>query len=442
MNLEFRIRINKVQIKQKHTLVPSLFLKNHKMSLFSNLLRFLKRVGINLLIISLIVGVANVLPIPRWRTGVIFMSVAGLVLAQWHLYVKVRIVDPWLKEERRLGRLVKWTHLSYAVLSCAAPVLAKFFMGALVSAALICFLSNMWLLCLITLLNGVHALISTACGKRTPWTAKQESAFIVFSVLAFTAAAYYEASLEYQVNRVDVQLPGLSRELTITHLSDLHLGSVLGLDFCHRVLATVKRLDSDLVVITGDLFDISYHHLPESIPGCVALMGRVFYVTGNHEYFTSTVEEWLDALSSSGVVVLQNDCACVDGLIDVVGINDLTAHRYSDSHAADVAKAVASCPSSSPPLPRLFLAHQPNHVAAIAAYSANSPTLVLSGHTHGGQVFPATLLVHLANLYVEGHARHDDDVQVIVSRGTGQWGPKLRLGSRAEIIQIVVHPQI
>lgn len=82
------------------------------------------------------------------------------------------------------------------------------------------------------------------------------------------------------------------------------------------------------------------------------------------------------------------------------------------------------------------MAHQPNHAHEVAKAANGRETLMLSGHTHGGQIFPLTIIVHFFNVFVQGLNRYNENFQVLVSRGTGQWGPKLRLFSRAEIINV------
>ncbi len=177
-------------------------------------------------------------------------------------------------------------------------------------------------------------------------------------------------------------------------LSDIHLGPVLRLRFCLDVLQAVEALQPfDAIVIVGDLVDAHVAHIGDVIPKCLARFPPpTFFVTGNHELFTGSLEAWLKALhTDAGFTVLENDCSTIADSLYVVGINELSSARHSPEAAADEAKAFAACKSSSnaDDTPFLVLAHQPNHVPrvdeALRKYPGRS-ALIVSGHTHGGQV--------------------------------------------------------
>jgi predicted MPP superfamily phosphohydrolase len=137
------------------------------------------------------------------------------------------------------------------------------------------------------------------------------------------------------------------------------------------------------------------------------------------------------------VKVLENDCVRLEGLCDVVGINDLTAERFDFAQKGDAVKALAKCGSGGTGK-KIVLAHQPNHARHVVEAVGEANVLILSGHVHGGQIFPLTLLARLFNDYFHGLYKISETAQVFVGRGTGQWGPRLRLGARAEIVKIRV----
>jgi len=157
-----------------------------------------------------------------------------------------------------------------------------------------------------------------------------------------------------------------------------------------------------------------------------------FFVTGNHEYY-SGVDAWMVELRRLGVRVLDNERVTVgegDAVIDLAGVNDWSAKRF-DTYKPDLAKALAG---RDPARPVVLLAHQPKHIHQAAEKGVS---LMLSGHTHGGQIWPWTKLVALDQPYLAGLHR-EADTQIYVSEGTGYWGPPMRIGTAPEITLITL----
>ena len=163
----------------------------------------------------------------------------------------------------------------------------------------------------------------------------------------------------------------------------------------------------------------------------------IFYVSGNHEHINGDVSHWLEELKKHHVHVLDNDCfSLVDFNVDIIGITDLSADRFGGEFKADPNKAVAACKGKG--RKKIVLAHQPNHHRAITKSLGNDEYLLLSGHVHGGQIWPASIVVSWFNDFFKGYYKAGR-MQVFVGRGTGQWGPRLRLSSRAELVQIRIN---
>ena len=221
-------------------------------------------------------------------------------------------------------------------------------------------------------------------------------------------------------------LPGDLQGFRIAQLSDLHVGPTIRRRFVESVVRRTNGLAPDLVVVTGDVADGLVPELREHVAplaGLVAPHGT-FFVTGNHEYFWD-VRGWTSELARLGVDVLQNEHRLVvhgNGRLLLAGVTDLSA-------ASDPAQALAGAPQSDV---RVLLAHQPK--SAYAARDAGFD-LQLSGHTHGGQFFPFNLLVRLFQPFVAGLHRLER-MWLYVSRGTGYWGPPLRLLAPSEITLI------
>ena len=153
-------------------------------------------------------------------------------------------------------------------------------------------------------------------------------------------------------------------------------------------------------------------------------------MTGNHEYFVRGLEQWLDFLRERGLRVLRNERVSTRGAhgFDLAGIDDLTAKSYGRGHGADLGRALAGRQHERPwccsPMPR-----------QVKDAIAQGVDLQLSGHTHGGQIFPFSLLVRLFEPYLAGFFKLEQ-TQLYLSRGSGYWGPPMRLGAPAEITLI------
>ena len=250
------------------------------------------------------------------------------------------------------------------------------------------------------------------------------------------ALALREGTKRVAVREVEVTLPRLPKALdgfTIVQLTDVHIGGqTLGRQFIEEVVATSNGLSADLIAITGDLVDGSVEELRHSVAPLGQLRARhgVFFVTGNHEYY-SGVDDWMTHLPSLGVRVLRNERVTVGSgadAFDLAGVDDFNA-RGVPGHGPDLPRALAGRDGARE---LVLLAHQPRAIHEAAAHGVG---LQLSGHTHGGQIFPWNFMVRLQQPYVAGLARHRG-TQLYVSRGTGYWGPPMRLGAPAEITRI------
>ena len=210
------------------------------------------------------------------------------------------------------------------------------------------------------------------------------------------------------------------------------------------IVERVNTLSPDLVAVTGDLVDGSVRHIGADVAPLAQLRARhgTFFVTGNHEYY-SGASSWVRHLSRLGVRVLLNAHAVIEhdgGRVLVAGVTDHGAGHRVAGHASDPQKSVDGAPDADV---RLLLAHQPRSLfkaRQVKVGPSGRPFhLQLSGHTHGGQFFPVNFLVGLAHPVVEGLAgfsARGERLWVYVNRGTGYWGPPLRLGVPSEITQL------
>jgi uncharacterized protein len=249
-------------------------------------------------------------------------------------------------------------------------------------------------------------------------------------------AAVGQALRAVKVVDLDVKLgrlPAASSGTTIVQISDLHIGATIGRAFVEDVVRRCNALAPDIVAITGDLVDGSVDSLWDAVSGLGQLKARhgVYFVTGNHEFF-SGARQWIEALPRLGIRVLGNERVAIDsggGGFDLAGVHDHSAGRIQPGHGPNLTQALAG---RDPGRELVLLAHQPKAVSEAARMGVG---LQLSGHTHGGQIWPFSYLVRLSQPYLAGLHRHGD-TQIYVNPGTGYWGPPMRLGTRAEITRI------
>ncbi|MEV6691352.1 metallophosphoesterase [Micromonospora sp. NPDC051196] len=236
-----------------------------------------------------------------------------------------------------------------------------------------------------------------------------------------------------QLDRVQIPLAKLPRSmdgLRIATVSDIHIGPLRGRVHTERIVAAINRLDADIVAVVGDLVDGTVAELGEAAAPLRDLRARhgSYFVTGNHEYY-SGVEEWVAEVDRLGLRVLQNqrlEIAARGGVLDLAGVNDVSAAGTGVAAPADYAAALAD---RDPSRPVVLLAHQPVAAFEAAKYDVD---LQLSGHTHGGQIVPFNLLVRLEQPVVSGLGEVDG-TKVYVTNGAGFWGPPVRVGAEPQI---------
>jgi predicted MPP superfamily phosphohydrolase len=379
----------------------------------------------------------------------LFFVLASLIMGSAHRYVWARLV-------RDAGLPPPWNKIASIVLVALFVLLMSGFLlfralprsiGAPVMWVAYVWLGVLFFLVMSLGLTDVLRIVATRA--RGPALLDDPERRLAVSRLFGGAAALLglgtsavgavSALSPVAVKRVRVVLDKLTRAssgMRIVQLTDVHVGPTIGRGFIEQIVDRVNALEPDVVAITGDLVDGSVAELAEHVAPLARLRAKhgVYFVTGNHEYY-SGAEEWVAHLETLGIRVLRNEGVVIGGPegIYLAGIDDHSSRGLAPGHGPDLRKALAG---RDPERACVLLAHQPRGIELADQLGVD---LQLSGHTHGGQMFPWNLAVRLQQPFVAGLHRVTR-AQIYVSRGTGYWGPPMRVGAPAEITEIeIVH---
>jgi len=250
---------------------------------------------------------------------------------------------------------------------------------------------------------------------------------------ALTGYGMYQALRKPDIVEITVPIENLPDDLNgfkIVQITDIHVSHTIKRRFVQMVVDQVNELSPDLVALTGDLVDGSVEQLRDDVAPLADLKAPfgLYFITGNHEYY-SGVKQWLAETARLGFTVLLNEHKIVErgaGHLLLAGVTDYSGGQFGCDHVSDPLKAMAGAPDCHA---KILLAHQPKSIfkAAEAGFD-----YVISGHTHGGQYFPYHFLAALTQPYISGFHKHNG-TNIYVSRGTGYWGPQIRIGAKSEI---------
>ncbi|GAA4397595.1 metallophosphoesterase [Tsukamurella soli] len=346
----------------------------------------------------------------RWPAPVVIAGTAALAA----LFVTLPVAMVWGHGRRRADR---------------AAVIGDALLGAV------------WVLFTWSLLGQLLRVVLFAAGVHDPVRSRIAAVVVLAVTVVLLGWGYREAMRVPRVRRVAVTIPALGRGLEglrVVVVTDTHFGPLDRRRWSAAVTESVNALDADIVCHVGDIADgeVSLRQAQAApLARMDARLARV-YVTGNHEYF-SEAQGWIDYVQGIGWDALHNRHIVVerggDRLV-VAGVDDATAgSSRASGHGADLDAALAG---ADPSLPVLLLAHQPKQVTQAVAAAVD---LQISGHTHGGQIWPFNLLVRLEQPVVHGLSRHGIGTQLYTSRGTGFWGPPFRVFAPSEITVLTLH---
>jgi predicted MPP superfamily phosphohydrolase len=383
----------------------------------------------------------------RVLIAVFVASVASGLLVGMHYYIAKRLIlDPGIAEPWRGAMLAALVGLGLClVLQPFAERLVRPPVSRIVAWP-----ASLWMgfaFLLLVLLGFSDALLwlagraALAAGEGVPGAepaAAARASLVVIVALVAGAVGLRSGLRPPQLCRVEIALerwPAALDGFRIVQLSDLHIGPILGRAFAEQLVDRANALAPDLVAVTGDLVDGGVRQLDDEVAPLAGLRARhgVYFVTGNHDHY-SGARSWCDKARELGMVVLRNRRVPVadrGAVFDLVGVDDHRASHFGQTGGEDLGAALDGRDRARP---AVLLAHDPSTFKRASTLGID---LQLSGHTHGGQIWPFAMLVRLAIPFVAGRYRRNGS-ELYVSRGTGFWGPPMRLLAPAEISEIVL----
>jgi len=303
-------------------------------------------------------------------------------------------------------------------------------------------LGVLWVLFVWSLLGALARVALAVAGIAGSGPARAVAAGVLVVAAGLLCWGFTEARRVPRVRGLEVELPGLHAGLAglrLVAISDTHFGPLDRAAWSRRVVDRVNGLAPDLVCHLGDIADGQVDRRRAQAAPLArvrAPLGR-YFVTGNHEYFVDA-HGWVRHLTELGWRHLHNDHVLIErggGRLVLAGVDDPAGTRSVPGRGGGVAAALAGTDGG---LPVVLLAHQPKLVTDAATEGVD---LQLSGHTHGGQMWPFHLLVRIDQPVLAGLSRRDGRPQLYTSRGTGFWGPPFRILAPSEITLVILRAE-
>jgi predicted MPP superfamily phosphohydrolase len=377
----------------------------------------------------------------QWTGFFIFFSLVTSIYSAAHYYLYtwfVRFADPSKITKRVAGiafislvfsfpvsRILSWR--DFNSFTYLLMLVSSVWMGLVLYLFILALASDLFMILL-----GIFRLKSWLLGK-APLRAKRYGfAGILLAVALIGGFSLYEAR-NIGISKLEIPLAGLPPELdgfTIAQISDFHFGVLNNTPKLEKVVALANALNADLIFITGDLVDESVAHMEDMVEPLRKLRAKagVYAITGNHDYYAG-VNRATGIMKEAGITVLRNELKNLPGGLQLLGIDDPTGVRRMGEKSEDFISLIAKV---DPSKPSILLYHQPIQFERTARAGIG---LQLSGHTHGGQLYP---IIHISKqIYPWTPGLHRFGKSFLyVSKGTGTWGPPMRFLAPPEIVHI------
>ena len=359
---------------------------------------------------------------------IIFLLVVLSIYAVGHLYVYKTLVNIWMLSthgHRLLLGVIVVLWLSPFLIGLASRFIPGLFSSMLAQ------IGYLWM-GLLFLFITTHLVLSGVNWVLAHWEVGTTARVVWIAAAGLSLAGVVWGRIDAELLRVrhhEASMPtfDLGQKIRLVQISDTHFGPTLGVGFAGRIIDRIRAQNPDLVVCTGDFLDPGIAE-PEELTRLwrelQPPLGK-YAVLGNHEAYSGV--KWSEKmLTDAGFVVLRNSHAePVPGLV-IAGVDDPAVARMEGGSVQEI-DLMRSLPR---PSSVILLKHQPR------VESRGLFDLQLSGHTHGGQIFPFDRIVSLVFRYLRGRYELPGGGTLIVSAGTGTWGPPIRLFVPPEIVVV------
>jgi predicted MPP superfamily phosphohydrolase len=362
----------------------------------------------------------------------VFFTVVLLIWTMMNVYVFWRI-----SSIPAVGRVPRAALIIAGVILWASYVVGRILarQRIRVVAAPLEWIGSYWLGVIFFILIGfITVEIITGFGYLLPHQAPTFRSFALVAAGFLALIALVQGIRAPVVSSEEVRLHGLPAALdgaVLAVATDTHVGDAVGAKWLSRRVDQIQALRPDLIILGGDIVEGDGYgrDLLDAFRRFSAPLG-VFAVTGNHEFYAG-VEASVRFLEAAGVQVLRDRWVEVRPGLVLAGVDDLTARCQYGEHGSFVQQALAGRPN---PAATIFVSHTPWHADKASDAGAG---LMFSGHTHAGQIWPFGYLVKLQYPFISG--RYDlGSMTLFVCRGSGTWGPRMRLWRRSEILRITI----
>ncbi|MEM4637857.1 MAG: metallophosphoesterase [Candidatus Woesearchaeota archaeon] len=228
------------------------------------------------------------------------------------------------------------------------------------------------------------------------------------------------------LKRLSIYTQKINSEIKIVQISDLHIGPINDKNFLKKIVYMTKKINPDYVFITGDLIDGRYNYFKKDFNILKELPGKKYFIIGNHETYAG-IDYSIHLIEDLGIRILRNE-SIIDNNLQIIGIDDSEDRKQ-------VYKVISKMNFEKDKY-KILLYHRPIGYKDVSG----KIDLMLSGHTHAGQIFPFSILTWLENKYIYGLYKENNAI-LYVSSGAGTWGPPIRIGSRSEIVLLRIIPK-
>jgi len=315
-------------------------------------------------------------------------------------------------------------------IACIVFLAGNVFLERFVSSEILAFISGMWLLII-----GYGLIIFPIANLIYYFSKKKGIKLIGWSIISFYVCVVIVGSYNawnpvVRTYEVSIDKQSEQKELSVLLASDFHIGKTVGKNHLERFVKIIEERQPDIILMPGDIIDDHIEpylekDLGETMKKIKAPLG-VYATSGNHDYYGSDLEQLFVEMERAEITMLADEAVSINDSFYIAGRNDLT-----DKNRKSIKEIVDPLDDTKP---IIMLDHQPN---ALAEASENGVDLLVSGHTHGGQIAPANIITSMIYENDGGYLKKEN-LHSIVSTGFGLWGPPFRIGTRSEVVEVKI----